>query len=76
MPRLARGLYAKPRDHFVKPDGGLNLHRMVEEAHRAINFQQLFGESTDMVELVQSAAQRQGWALQRAEVLEAVEDFA
>ena len=76
MPKLVRGLYAKPREPIGHPEGGLDLSRLVGEAQRAIGFQRLFGESTDVVELVKSAAQRHGWALARAEVLEAMEEFA
>ena len=74
MPRLLRGLYPSPRERFGRPEGGLNLHRLVDEARNAGNFHRLFGEFTNVVDIVQSAAQRQGWAIPRAEILEAMEE--
>lgn len=76
MPRLARGLYAPTHDRAGPREGGLDLHRLVAEARQAMRFEQLFGQPTDLVDLVAQSVQRVGWTLNRTEILEAVEEFA
>jgi hypothetical protein len=76
MPRLARRLYATSRERAGPREGGLDLYRLVTEARQAMRFEQLFGEPTDLVELVERSVQRMGWTLKRTEILEAVEEFA
>lgn len=76
MPRLARGLYATSHERAGPREGGLDLCRLVTEARQATRFEQLFGQPTDLVELVEMSVQRVGWTLKRAEILEAMEEFA
>lgn len=76
MPRIARGLYATPRERMARPEGGIDLHSLVEHACQVRRFSQLFGETTDVVQLVQRAVQQCGWTLPMAEILEAMEEFA
>ena len=76
MPRVVRALYARPREQIDKPDGGLNLRRLVEEARQECKFERLFGQAADMAELVAKSVQRRGWTLARAEIVEALEDNA
>ena len=76
MPRIVRGLYPTPRQRFGRPEGGLDLRELVHEAKCFNVFERLFDQAADVVDLVQSAAQRRGWALPRAEILEAMEEFA
>ena len=73
--RLAHGLYASPRRRPARPKGGLHLLRLVREAEQACRFHRLFKHNADVVELVRTTAQRQGWTLQRAEIVEAVEEL-
>ena len=76
MPRVVRGLYATPRDRFHRPEGGLNLRLLVEEARHMSVFDRLFGQTADVVELVAAKVQRIGWTLSRAEIAEALEETA
>ena len=76
MPRHARGLYARPREQIALPEGGLDLNRLVQEARQARRFEQLFDQSTDLVELIAKLVQRRGWTLATAEIREAMEEFA
>jgi hypothetical protein len=74
MPRLARGLYATSHERGPR-EGGLDLDRLVTEARQAMRFEQLFGQPTDLVELVERSVQRRGWTLNRTVIVEALEEM-
>ena len=74
MPRLARALYASPRQRVAHSDGGLDLRQLVHQAQAACRFDQLFGQTTDVAALVQQAAQLRGWALPVAAIREEFND--
>ena len=76
MPRLARGMYPRPREKIEQTHGGLDLRRLVQEACQVSRFEQLFGQSTDLVDLIAKLVQRRGWTLATAEIREAMEEFA
>lgn len=76
MPRLARGLHPRPREKIEQAHGGLDLRRLVQEAHQVYRFEELFGQPTDLVELIAKSVQRQGWTLSTAEIREALEELA
>ena len=76
MPRHARGLYARPSEQIARSEGGLDLNRLVQEARQVHRFEQLFGQTTDLVDLIAKSVQRHGWTLATAEIREAMEEFA